>query len=59
VLVPILLWLGHADQLSDRIGIGWVLGVFIAWLLGSIVAVASLLTIYRERWAPLRQATFC
>ncbi|MEU0095572.1 hypothetical protein [Kribbella sp. NPDC006257] len=56
VLAPILLWLGHADQLSDRIGIGWVIGGFIAWLLGSIVAISFLLTIYRERWAPLRQA---
>jgi hypothetical protein len=56
VLVPILLWLGHADQLSESIGIGWVIGGFIAWLLGSIAAVAFLLTIYRERWAPLREA---
>jgi hypothetical protein len=56
VLVPILLWLGHADQLSERIGIGWVIGGFVAWLIGSIAAVVFTLTIYRERWAPLREA---
>ncbi|WP_432946141.1 hypothetical protein ACQPXM_07445 [Kribbella sp. CA-253562] len=56
VLVPILLWLGQADQLSDRIGIGWVIGGFVAWLLGSIIGLAFLHTAYRERWAPLRQA---
>jgi hypothetical protein len=56
VLVPILLWLGRADELSDRIGIGWVIGGFVAWLLGSIIALGFLLSAYRERWAPLRQA---
>jgi glycine cleavage system aminomethyltransferase T len=40
----------------DRIGIGWVIGGFVGWLLGSIIALGFLLSAYRERWAPLRHA---
>jgi hypothetical protein len=58
VLAPILLWLGHADELSDSIGIIWVLVGFIGWLLGSIIGLAFLFVVDRERWAPLRQAEF-
>jgi hypothetical protein len=56
VLVPALLWLGHSDELSERIGFGWVIGILLAWSLGSTIALAFLLTTYRKRWAPLRQA---
>jgi hypothetical protein len=56
VLVPILLWLGHADELGEAIGFWWVLGGFVGWLLGSVVGIAVLTITYRDRWAPIREA---
>ena len=60
VLVPIILWLNRADDITDAFGehTGWgvtvLIVVFLTWLLGSIAVLVLLLQIYRQRWAPLR-----
>jgi hypothetical protein len=61
VIVPIVLWLNHADQISGETSddvSGWrialLIGVFLIWLLGSIFALAFLMLKYRRSWAPLR-----
>lgn len=63
VLVPIILWLSHADEISGETTdstSGWrislLIGVFVIWLIGSIIALSFLTTTYRHRWAPLRKA---
>jgi hypothetical protein len=54
VLVPIILWLTHADQIADATSFWLVLGVFIVLVLGGVALVVWLVSVYRQRWAPLR-----
>jgi hypothetical protein len=63
VLVPIILWLSHADEIvgetTDSVSGGrfaLLIGVFLIWLIGSISGLAFLTTTYRRRWAPVREA---
>jgi hypothetical protein len=62
VVVPIILWLSHADQISGEATghssgarLFLLIAVFLIWLIGSIIALAFLTVTYRRRWAPLRK----
>jgi hypothetical protein len=54
VLVPIILWLTHADQIADATSFWVVLVVFLVLVLGGVALVVTLISVYRRRWAPLR-----
>jgi hypothetical protein len=52
VVGPIVLLLAYANEIN----FGLVIGGFFVWLVGSIIALAVLSTVYRRRWAPLCEA---
>lgn len=52
VLVPMIAVLNRADD----IGFWWILAVVLLWPITGITLAVTALTIYRDRWAPLRRA---
>jgi hypothetical protein len=52
VVGPIVLLLAYANEIN----FGLLIGGFLVWLVGSIIALVVLSAAYRRRWAPLCEA---